>query len=127
MFLSPKVADVYGLPEDFDASTFVGLELEAVTFTSNTIHIAFGGQHSVTTTGNLRYRLDRTADLRNDVLPAMESCLPALLGRSVVRVEVRRPGDLLLHLEGGGMLVVEDHDEHYESYTVKTPAGELFV
>lgn len=118
---------MYGLPEDFDASTFVGCELETVTFASNTIHLVFGADHSVTITDHLRYRVEKGGDLRDDVLPVAESGLPALLGRSVERAEVRRPGDLLLHFKGGAMLSIEDHDEHYESYSLKTPTGEIFV
>ncbi len=118
---------MHGLPEDFDAGTFVGLELESVMFSPNTIHLAFAGHHSITVLGRLRYQLERVAHLRDDILPVADSGLPALLGRSVERAEVRRPGDLLLHFEGGGMLVVQDDDEHYESYSVKTPTGETFV
>jgi len=118
---------MYGLPEDFDSGTFVGFELETLTFSSNTIHLAFAGQHSITVLGHLRYQLEPGADFRDDILPVTASGLPALLGRSVERAEVRRPGDLLLHFEGGGTLVVQDDDEHYESYSVETPTGEIFV
>ncbi|NMM17073.1 MAG: hypothetical protein HHJ14_08010 [Cellulomonas sp.] len=118
---------MYGLPEDFDPATFVGCEFETVTFASNAIHLTLGAEHSVTVTHHVRYRLEPGADLRDDVLPITGSSLPALIGRSVERAEVRRPGDLVLHFEGGGMLLVEDDDAHYESYSVRTPAGEIFV
>ena len=127
MFRSLEVPEVYGLPEDFDPATFVGCEFETLTFASNAIFLVFGEEHSVTVAHHVRYRLAHGAELRDDVLPVTDSGLPALLGRSVERAEVRRPGDLLLHFEGGGMLLVEDHDEHYESYSVKTPTGEIFV
>jgi hypothetical protein len=118
---------MYGLPDDFDPSAFVGCEFETLTFASNAILLAFGEDISVTIVHHLRYRLERETDIREDVLPVTESGLPALIGQSVERAEVRRPGDLLLHFYGGGLLLVQDHDEHYESYSVRTPAGEVFV
>jgi hypothetical protein len=118
---------MYGLPDDFDPATFVGCELETVTFASNAIHLALGVNHSVTATDYVRYRLGPGADLREDVLPVTDSSLPALIERSVERAEVRRPGALVLYFEGGGMILVEDADPHYESYSLKTPAGEIFV
>ena len=91
------------------------------------MHLALGADHSVAITHHVCYRLGLGTDLRDDVLPVRSSSLPALIGRSVERAEVRRLGDLVLHFEGGGMLLIEDDDAHYESYTVKTPAGEIFV
>ena len=118
---------MHGLPEDFDPSTFVGCEFETVTFASNAISLVFGVEHWVTVGYQVRYRVENAEAFREDVLPVAESGLPALLGRTVERAEVFRPGHLLFHFAGGGMLSIAEDDEPYESYTVKTPAGEIHV
>lgn len=118
---------MYGLPTGFDSEVFLDCVLESVTFASNAIHLDFGVDHSITALKHLRYRVGPSADLRDDVLPVADSSLPSFVGRTVERTEVRLPGDLTLYFDGGGMLSVEDDSAHYESYSLKTPAGEVFV
>jgi hypothetical protein len=118
---------MHGLPVSFDAGTFVGCELELVTFASNAIFMKLGDEHSVTILDQVRYRISAGADLRNDVVPVVESGLPALLGRVIERAEMRPPGNIVFHFAGGGTVSIDDHDEHYESYTLTTPRGETVV
>lgn len=118
---------MYGLPAGFDSAVFIDCLLESVTFASNAIHLDFGADCSITALRHLRYRVGPSTDLRDDVLPVADSSLSALVGRTVERTEVRLPGDLTLYFEGGGMLSVDDDSAHYESYSLRTPAGEVFV
>lgn len=118
---------MYGLPDNFDSTTFVGCEFELLTFASNAILLVFAGGQSLSISRQLSYQVDKAADMRTDVLPVTESGLPALLGQSVERVEVQAPGDLLLYFESGAFLLIEDSDQHYESYAIRTPSGEIFV
>jgi hypothetical protein len=118
---------MHGLPQGFDASRFDGRCLEAVSFAVNLIHFDFGPGHFITVIKHVRYQLDHGEDLREDVVPARCSELPSLVGRVVLRAEVRRPGDLVLHFEDGGQLIVEDDSEHFESYSLGTSDGEVFV
>jgi hypothetical protein len=124
---SQGVADVYGLPKDFDASFFVGGVLETVTFAINAIHLTFDTGTAVTVQKHVRYRVSSNEPLRDDVLPTLESGLMALVGRRVESTALRLPGDLILEFERGGTLLVEDDSEGYESYSMNTPDGEIFV
>jgi hypothetical protein len=116
-----------GLPEAFDAETFVGCELELVIFASNVIFLKLGEENSVTVLDRVRYRTSSGGGFRDDVIPVADSSLPALIGRVIERAEVRLSGNLVLHFAGGGMISIDDRDEHYESYALSTPEGETFV
>lgn len=118
---------MYGLPAGFHSDVFMHRVLESVSFASNAIHLGFGADHAVTVLKHMRYRVGPEDDFRDDVLPVVDSSLPALVGRSVERTEVRLPGDLILYLESGAMVVLEDDSMHYESYSLNTPDGEIFV
>jgi len=118
---------VHGLPKDFDASVFVGGSLETVTFAANAIHLAFDNGNSVTAQMHLRYRGSSEAAYRDDVLPVSSSSLMSLVGQRVVTATTHSRGDLTLEFDAGGTLQVQDDSEHYESYTLKTPDGEIFV
>lgn len=106
---------------------FTGRVLESVTFASNAIHLDFGSDCSITALNHLRYRVSLGAHNHDDVVPVTSSKLPSLVGLEVERTEVRLPGELALFFVGGGMLTVEDDSAHYESYSVRTVAGEVFV
>jgi hypothetical protein len=118
---------VYGLPKDFDASFFVGGVLETVTFAINAIQLTFDTGTAVTVQKHVRYRLSANEPLRDDVLPTSNSGLMALVGRRIESTALRLPGDLILEFERGGTLLVEDDSEGYESYSINTPDGEVFV
>lgn len=118
---------MHGIPKEFDATIFVNRELESITFASNAIHLDLGAGHAITAQKHLRYRVHVGSDLRDDVLPVGASSLVALVGRRVERTEVRMPGDLILHFEDGGVIWFEDDSVHYESYSILTPHGEVFV
>jgi hypothetical protein len=118
---------MHGLPKDFDASVFVGATIETVTFTVNTIHLAFDTALAITAQRHLRYRISSAASLEDDEVPVTNSGLMAMVGRVVESAEIRGPGDLILGLEGGSLILVEDDSQHYESYTLTTPEGEVFV
>lgn len=118
---------MYGLPANFDSAVFVDRILESVTFATNAIHLDFGDHTSVTALSHLTYSVGQDLDLCRDVVPVMDSSLMTLVGQRVVGAEVRLPGDLILRFDGGGMLTAEDDSAHYESYSLSTPTGEVFV
>lgn len=118
---------MHGLPEGFEGDSFVGRELEVITFGVNVIHLAFGPEHSVTVENWVRYQTEPGGEIQVDSLPPSQSNLPILLGRMVERVDVLPPGGLEVHFHGGASLFVDDDSKQYESYTVKTPTGEFFV
>lgn len=49
---------MYGLPSDFDASIFVGRELQQVSFTVNTVHLTFDGDVAITLESSFVFQMD---------------------------------------------------------------------
>jgi hypothetical protein len=51
----------------------------------------------------------------------------ALLDRTVLSAEGTEAGTLTLHFDGGGMLIIYDDSEHYESYTIEHEGQTIVV
>jgi hypothetical protein len=47
---------MYGLPQHFDASVFVGRTLDHVPFTANTVHFAFDGDVAIKLFSSCQHR-----------------------------------------------------------------------
>lgn len=118
---------MYGLPEDFDVSIFVGRELVQVSFTTNTVHLAFGGDVAITTETSFVLRLSGWTEEARQELPVESSNLMALIGHRVRLANAATDGTLTLHFEGGGILTFVDDSKEYESYHIHTPDREIVV
>jgi hypothetical protein len=118
---------MYGLPADFDASVFVGRELEQITFTTNTIGLVFKGDIVVTVESSLVFRAGESAEPIKESPPVESSGLMALLGRQVLLADTGADGSLTFHLSGGGTLALLDDSREYESYHILTPEREIVV
>lgn len=118
---------MYGLTARFDASMFVGLRIESVTFAENAIHVSLGKGFAITSTTWIRYRANASGEPHRDELPVSESSLPALIGVSVSGGERTAHGGLVLSLESGGEIAVDDDSDRYECFSITTPDGEIFV
>jgi hypothetical protein len=119
---------VYGLPEDFDASGFQGRSVELVSFSANTIHIAFDGSYSVTIESTFEHSSGQQGDRpMHSVVPVKESRLMLLVGRSVVTATIERPGTLVLRFDDGQTLWCLDDSQEYESYRISCKDREIIV
>ena len=116
---------MYGLPEDFDGSIFVGLELVEVSFTVNTVHLAFDADVSITI--GSRFILHVGGAREEHAVPAKSSNITALIGRSVRLVDANPDGTLRLQFDGGDALTCLDDSKVYESYQIHFPGREIIV
>ena len=116
---------MYGLPDDFDGSVFVGRELEEVSFTVNTVHLAFEGEMSITITS--RFFLQLGGDRVEQAVPVKSSSLMALLGRSVRLVNASPDGTLRLQFDSGDAVTCVDDSKMYESYQIHLNGREIIV
>lgn len=119
---------MYGLPEDFDPTGFVGRSVEIVSFTANTVHLAFDGDYSLTVESSFEHRSKGCSNqpARFEV-PVRDSGLMSLIGRPVVSAEVDKPGTLCLQFDDGQMFRCFDDSEEYESYKVNCGGTEIIV
>ena len=119
---------MYGFPRSLEPTEFVGLRLSSVTFSENTIHVAFGDEVSVTILGSVIYRTSSGAEEVSDSPPVASSTLVSLIGRLVEAgevVESRR--DMLLTLEQGARMRLTDDSTAYESFIVNIRGTEFIV
>jgi hypothetical protein len=105
---------VYGLPENYDLGFFIGAELDAIQLGKHQVQLGFrGGQIRVSVESGLRW---------NGAAVAVGDAhrLHVLLEETVVDARRESRGDLALTLSNGdALVVVEDPDLRYESYSIE--------
>ena len=119
---------MHGLPVGFDPKVFVGREIDSVTFVENAIHISLGADAGITAQCSVGYQLGNGEQMQVDVVPpTAPSRLMGLVGRRVASASASSAGELVLSLTPEGLLRVADESDAYESYTLLTPSGEIYV
>jgi len=118
---------MYGLPADFDASVFVGRELEQVCFSVNTIRFDFDGDIAITATSSIVLTLSAGTEPEQQAPPVVASRVMALVGRKVRSAQSHTDGTLRLCFEGGGSLTYRDDMKSYESYYIRIADKEIVV
>lgn len=118
---------MYGLPADFDAAIFIGKELEQVSFTANTVRLAFAEDVAITLESRFAFQTERTAALVVQEPPVQASTLMALVGQTVGAAEATRSGTLRLEFAEGGVLVCHDDSTQYEAYRIRIGNQEIVV
>src|SRR5574341_2119657 len=110
---------MYGLPEDFDASVFVGRELQQVSFTANTISLIFDGDVAIAVESTIIVQLGEVAVPERQSVPMTSSSLMSLAGLTVQRARSERNGTLALDFGRGRTLTLLDDSSQYESYQLQ--------
>ena len=120
---------MYGFPEGFDASFFVGRALEVVSFTANSVGLTFDGRVSITVESSFEYVFGRPDAPRAERqrVPVVSSCVMQLVGHSVEAAEATLDGTLTLRLDGGNVFRCFDDQAGYESYRIAYGDREIFV
>lgn len=120
---------MYGLPEDFDASFFVGLELGYVTYSVNTVCLIFGKDVSISIESSFQHQATpNEADAEIQHVPITTcSDLMQLLGRSVEAVNANADGTLTLTFSGGHVFRCFDDASGYESYSIEHGGERIIV
>lgn len=117
---------MYGLPSDFDSGFFVGRSIESITFSVNTVHVAFDESVSISLQSAFEYRVDSSPTIRQQV-PVTESKLMQLVGCVVSRSESQSDGTLTLFFDGQRLLRCLDDTPQYESYRIGNGDKEIYV
>lgn len=118
---------MYGLPPDFDPSIFIGRELQQVSFTVNTIHLAFDGEIGITLESTFEIQTDAKSEPVRQAPPVQVSTLMSLIGRQVCAARSDGNGALMIEYEGGGRLTFIDDSREYESYHIWIRGKEIIV
>jgi hypothetical protein len=109
---------MYGLPKTFNATFFVGLNVEMVCLNVNQIYVHFGPTVSLVIEAIFEFTVDGRTVLV-DSLPSGCGELAALLGQSVTSAVSTEDGTLTLSLSNGDGIRCWDSSEHYECYQVR--------
>lgn len=115
---------MHGFGEQFDWDAFVGTTLDVVSFTSNTVHLVFSGELTVTlqTSGLLKTVPDHEEALG----PMAASRIPTVVGEAVSAV-THTAARLELLFDSGCRLTLVDNSSAYESLSVSFGGLEFFV
>lgn len=107
---------MYGLPEDFDSSVFVGRNLVQVCIAINQVTFHFDNDIQITT---LTEFIFTNPDKRYSSEPGNVSIeFLSLLETPVSSAIVADRGTLALEFEGNRRLIFPDTSEQYESYSI---------
>jgi hypothetical protein len=119
---------MYGLPEDFDATGFVGKTVEYVSFSSNNIYIFFEENLSLTIEGSFEHLLpeESTNGIQMSV-PVCCSCLMRLIGHEVIKVKTDQPCKLTLVFDDHQELRCIDDSNMYESFRIEYFGRDIIV
>ncbi len=118
---------MYGLPADFDATIFIGRELEQVSFTVNTVRLAFADDVAITMESSFAFQAPGTEELVRQAPPVQASALMVLVGRKVCAARAENNGTLRLEFTAGGTLLCLDDSPQYESYHIWVGGKETIV
>jgi hypothetical protein len=119
---------MYGLPEDFDGSTFVGHVLEVVAFAENAVYLTFDRELSISIESCFEYCSGNSdSPVEQQRVPVKASAVMQLIGRTVLACEAERNGTLTLHFEGGQVFRCIDDQVQYESYRITNGKHEIFI
>jgi hypothetical protein len=110
---------MYGLPKDFDASSFIGRTLEMVCFNLNQIYLHFDDHVMITIEGDLIYQTTPEKSSRQKISPPVFSTnLMELLEHKVTNASARLDGTLSLTFDNGCIVTCLDSSPNYESYRI---------
>ena len=118
---------MYRLPPEFDGRAFVGQVLSGITFTPNTVHLAFGPDLLLTLLSTYSYRLPGGGVGRTERVPATETAMLGLIGMRVTDSAVSDGRNLILQFGNGGAFTCLDDSDQYESYAIKIGDKEITV
>jgi hypothetical protein len=118
---------MHGLPSDFDGLSFVNQILDEITFTVNTVHLAFSPNFLLTILSTYSYRLTADDARHTEHLPVTATAVLGLIGRQVINISVAENKNLIFEFEGNGEFICIDDSDQYESYTIKVGDREIFV
>lgn len=118
---------MYGLPPDFDPAIFIGRELQQVSFTVNTVRLAFDDDIAITLDSAFIFQIDSAAAAVEQAPPVQASNLMALVGRQVCSARSVSARNLLLEFAAGGTLTCIDDSKEYESFHIWIRGKEIVV
>ena len=119
---------MYGLPAGFDESRLVGLNLEQVLFTANTIHFFFSESVSITVESSFEHRVaNQIGESVRVSVPMCESRPMQLIGESIVFAQTSADGTLTLRFGSGHTLSCYDDTPMYEAYRINFGDDEIVV
>ena len=120
---------MYGLPPGFDASRFVGRTVEQVSFSENTVHLAFDEDVGITISSSFSHSTGRGVfrSARVMSVPVSDSRLMQLAGASVESAESTDEGTLTLRFTNGHVFECYDDSPMYESYHLTFGDEEIHI
>jgi hypothetical protein len=121
---------MYGLPEMFDASFFVGRTLQNVVFSQCMVELIFDGKVAIGIQSSYELQIaDGTGYVKRNRVeePIHSSRLMQLLGARVASVRAERDGTLTLDFEHGSVFRCFDDSPNYESYSIGHGEEETYV
>jgi len=118
---------MYGIKDRIEPGVFVGLVLEQLCLTVNTLTLLFSNEVLITVESSFACGLGLEALDRRVSVPGCNDYLVQSIGKLVQHVEIIGEGTLLLEVKGGTRFACFDDSETYESYRISIRGNEIIV
>ncbi|HLD36493.1 MAG TPA: DUF6188 family protein [Planctomycetota bacterium] len=110
---------MYGLPDQFDTSFLIGLELESVVFHPFTMHLHFTNNITISITGAFSYTKNKLDKVETVKIPlTTKTDVMILVGKKIKEATGERNGTLTLTFDNEHIFVCYDYYPNYESYII---------
>src|SRR5436190_17304186 len=116
---------MYGLPEDFDGSSFVGKRLDEVSFAEYVLFLNFEKDLWIRVESTYEFTHEKVVERQK--LPVSVSSLMQLVGCTVIACEGDSEGTLTLRFDKGFVFRCFDDIGNYECYCIRSGTREIYV
>lgn len=118
---------MYGLPDDFDGSFFVGRTLDEICFAAYTMYLVFDGKVTISIAGSFSYIKNRQENIEFLNIPVNKPDFLILIGKTIKEAVGERDGTLTLKFDNGHEFSCYDDSPNYECYNIKNNDNEIIV
>lgn len=116
---------MYGIPEEFDATRLVGMTLDSLRITVNTMLLSFSGNIEFQVMCPLAYRVGDK--LFEDHFPPGDTHLASFIGQVVTSISLASDKELNILFGELGRIDLRDYFDRYESFVIYLDEREIYV
>jgi hypothetical protein len=113
---------MYGLPKNFDASSFIGKTLEVLVVGQWQLTLRFSENCTI----NIEGQIAINSEMPTDLPDSLSTAYP-LINQTIQSAFATEDGTLTLAFENGTKLQILDSEKNFESYNISFGGKELFV
>ena len=119
---------MHGIPNDFEEKPLIGLTLEQLSITANTLSFSFGNDVLVTVEGKIEYQASAKGKIKVLDIIAAPALVASLISHQIVDASIDDDRKKLnLKFENGAILRFVDEGINFESFSIQIPGKVIYI